>query len=113
MHDRMGRWHNNDVCVKRLLHECYWSKNSDFSHGCLEIRSPFFGVDVEVSTYNGLRPLHRAAANDHISIVKELIEERNTEINARNDNGDTALRLARQFDKPDVASYLVSHSGIE
>ncbi len=72
-----------------------------------------FGVDVEVSTYNGLRLLHWAAANDHISIVKELIEERNTEINARNDNGDTALRLARQQYKPDVASYLVSHSGIE
>ena len=46
-----------------------------------------FGVDVEVSTYNGLRPLHRAAANDHISIVKELIEERNTEINARMNDG--------------------------
>jgi ankyrin repeat protein len=34
--------------------------------------------------------------NGHISVVKELIEERNAEINARDDDGRTALRLARQ-----------------
>jgi ankyrin repeat protein len=44
--------------------------------------------------------------------VKELIEERNAEINARDDNGSTALRMARHYNKLDVAAYLVSHGGI-
>jgi ankyrin repeat protein len=45
--------------------------------------------------------------------VKELIEERNAEINARDDDGQTALRVARDEDQPDVANYLVSHGGID
>jgi hypothetical protein len=45
--------------------------------------------------------------------VKELIEERNAEINARTDDGRTALRWARQQYNFDVAAYLVSHDGIE
>jgi len=45
--------------------------------------------------------------------VKELIEERNTEINARIYGGWTALTFARNNNKPDVAAYLVSHGGIE
>jgi hypothetical protein len=44
--------------------------------------------------------------------VKELIEERNAEINARADNGRTALRVANQYDKTDIAAYLISHNGI-
>jgi len=44
--------------------------------------------------------------------VKELIEERNAEINARDNHGSTALRLARDVNKDDIASYLVSHGGI-
>jgi len=44
--------------------------------------------------------------------VKELIEERNAEINARVKYGRTALGLARQHNKPDIAAYLVSHGGI-
>jgi len=71
------------------------------------------GADVEARTNNGWRPLHMAACNGHIFVVKELIEEMNAEINARNNNGQTALGLARQFNKPDIAAYLVSHSGIE
>jgi len=45
--------------------------------------------------------------------VKELIEERNAEINARTDSGRTALRWARARNNNDVAAYLVSHGGIE
>ena len=44
--------------------------------------------------------------------MKELIEERNAEINARTDNGRTALRVANEYNKPDIAAYLVSHGGI-
>ena len=77
------------------------------------------GADVEARTiYGGWRPLHWAAINGHISVVKELIEERNAEINARDDLGRTALRVARDGINPDVrrnpdiAAYLISHGGI-
>ena len=71
------------------------------------------GADVEARTNDGRRPLHDAAYHGHISVVKELIEERNAEINARYDGGTTALTLARARNKPDVAAYLVSHGGKE
>ena len=45
--------------------------------------------------------------------MKELIEVRNAEINARTNRGRTALRVANRYDKPDIAAYLVSHGGIE
>jgi ankyrin repeat protein len=71
------------------------------------------GADVEArSSGSGRRPLHYAAMNGHISVVKELIEERNVEINARDNEGGTALTWARHENKPDVAAYLVSHGGI-
>ena len=71
------------------------------------------GADVEVRSSGGRRPLHSAAWKGRISVVKELIEERNAEINARDSDGRTALRVARQHNIHGVASYLVSHGGIE
>jgi ankyrin repeat protein len=71
------------------------------------------GADIEARDNADWRPLHYAAIDGHISIVKELIEQRNAEINARNDEGRTALRMARTRNNNDVAAYLVSHSGIE
>ena len=44
--------------------------------------------------------------------MKELIEERNAEINVRDNLGGTALRDARDVDKPDVTAYLILHGGI-
>ena len=71
------------------------------------------GADVEARSDSGERPLHFAAHSGHISVLKDLIEERNAEINARDVNGFTALRWARNHFKHDVAAYLVSHGGIE
>ena len=70
------------------------------------------GTDIEARDNSGWRPLHSAAYSGLISVVKELIEERNAEINARNEDGRTALGLARQQNNEDVAAYLVSHGGI-
>ena len=70
------------------------------------------GADVEARSNHEWRPLHQAAINGHISIVKELVEERNAEINARNEYGWTALWWSRLGNKPDVAAYLVSRGGI-
>jgi hypothetical protein len=55
------------------------------------------------------RPLHLAAMNGHISVVKELIEERNAEVNARDDDGMTALTWASN--NPIIAAYLISRGG--
>ena len=71
------------------------------------------GADIEARDEDGMRPLHLAATYGHISIVKDLIEVRNAEINARNDSGWTALRYARDNDNADIVSFLVSHGGIE
>jgi len=45
--------------------------------------------------------------------LKELIEERYAEINARDNNDRTSLRRARDENKHDVASFLAEHGGIE
>ena len=71
------------------------------------------GADVEARENNEERPLHWAVEHGHISIVKDLIEERNVEINARNDSGRTALRLAIRNDNLDMVAYLVSYGGVE
>jgi ankyrin repeat protein len=42
-----------------------------------------------------------------------LIEVRNAEINARDDDGETALWYARDDDNADITAYLISHGGIE
>jgi hypothetical protein len=54
------------------------------------------GADVDARNHqDGSRPLHYAARKGRISIVKELIEVKNAEINARDDDGETALSDAR------------------
>jgi len=71
------------------------------------------GAEIEACINTGWRPLHLAAIDGHIAIMKELIEERNVEINARMNDEYTSLRVARARNKADVAAYLVSHGGIE
>ena len=71
------------------------------------------GADVEARINGGWRPVHLAAMYGHISVVKELVEERNAEVNARDDGGGTALRIVRNYNLPAIAAYLLSHGGIE
>jgi ankyrin repeat protein len=73
-------------------------------------------ADVEAccsSKWSGSWPLHLATRYGHIAIVKVLIEVRNTDINARNDYGWTALRIAREYEKADMVAYLISKGRIE
>jgi hypothetical protein len=68
------------------------------------------GADFEARDISRWRPLHLAT---HISIVKELIEVRNADINARTVDGTTSLSIARTtWGCPNIAAYLVSHGGI-
>ena len=49
----------------------------------------------------------------HISIVEELIVDRDAEINARDDEGRTALRWASAEEKFHVAAFLSEHGGLD
>jgi ankyrin repeat protein len=74
------------------------------------------GADVEARITEwprGSRPLHMAAAYSHISIMKELIEVRNADINVRDDDGDTVLFIARRHGKANIIAYLISCGAIE
>jgi len=53
-----------------------------------------------------------AAYLGRISVVKELIEERNADVNARFFGGTTALGWARNHSQPEMTAYLISHCGI-
>jgi len=69
------------------------------------------GADIEARNKDEWRPLHYAAHIGHITTVKELIEVRNADINARNNEGKTACRLARDKGHQDIVAYLQSQGG--
>jgi hypothetical protein len=113
-----------DIC--RLLIDKGAQVNAKDSIGCtplhlaawkghIEILRPLCdrGADIEARNQDGSRPLHYAVKYGHFPIMKELIEVRNAGINARDDDGWTALREARHSNKAYIVSYLFSHGGIE
>ena len=85
------------------------------------------GADIEARGNNGWRPLHSTVWKGHISVVKELIEERNAEINARDNRGKTALCWTKSTQYPpnpfavlilaehcpELIDYLISHGGLD
>ena len=71
------------------------------------------GADIEAQEFLGRRTLHNAVFYGHISVVKELIEVRHAEINARDNDGRTALWWARQKRVVEIASCLVSRGGVD
>ena len=64
---------------------------------------------------DGNTPLHEAAINGHLSMLKALVKKfaerehgaRSDEVNKKNDLGNTPLHLAIQFDHPDMVEFLV------
>jgi ankyrin repeat protein len=69
-----------------------------------------FGADVEARDDTGMRPLHTAALFGPLYVLKELIEERNAGINARRNDGSTALTLARALNRGShIYAYLIRH----
>jgi len=71
------------------------------------------GADVEACDNDGWRPLELAALNGLMSIVKELIEVRHAEVNARDFNGQSALMAAMDQREDEMVAYLIAHGGIE
>lgn len=60
-------------------------------------------------TFTGDTALIVAARHNQLEIVKLLISYKECDINARNDDGDTALHASCDYDNRDVTDYLISN----
>ena len=61
----------------------------------------------------GHTPLIYASREGHLTTVKFLVEEGHANVEAKKNDGDTALYLAKLFDKSDVVAYLRSKGATE
>jgi hypothetical protein len=81
------------------------------------------GANLEAQDDDGIRALHRAADNGHLPFIQELISRYHVDINARNNDGITALFYARMYDlfhsdddlknKQAITAFLESNDGID
>jgi hypothetical protein len=70
------------------------------------------GADLEAQSNYGERALHYAARYGNLPFIQELISRYHVDINARMNNGETALRVARARFYPTVFTFLQSNGGI-
>jgi hypothetical protein len=70
------------------------------------------GADLEAQSSNGGRALHSAAYHGHLPFIQELISTYHVDINARTNDGDTALTLARINNRIKTAAFLEISGGI-
>jgi hypothetical protein len=71
------------------------------------------GADLEAQNNDGYRVLHLAASYGHLPFIQELISRYHVDINARNIDGRTALRVTRAENHPEIITFLQSYGGIE
>jgi hypothetical protein len=71
------------------------------------------GADLEAQNNYGQRALHCAALFGRLPFIQELISRYHVDINARDNDGRTALRVASLNDHPDIITFLQSNGGIE
>jgi hypothetical protein len=71
------------------------------------------GADLEAQSNGGYRVLHYAAFNANLPFIQELVSRYHVDINARENNGRTALWMARALNHPKVITFLQSNGGIE
>jgi hypothetical protein len=69
-------------------------------------------ADLEAQNNDGEIVLHRAAYHGHLPFIQELISRYHVDINARLDDGETALSLARRNDHPEIITFLQANGGI-
>jgi hypothetical protein len=85
------------------------------SHGNVDILHLLVenGADLEAQSNDGERALHSAAYHRHLPFIQELISRYHVDINARMNNGSTALAVARRNNYPAIITFLQSNGGIE
>ena len=92
------------------LHLAAENGNVDILHLLVEN-----GVDLEVQANNGSRTLHFAALHGHLPFIQELISRYHVDINARLNDGRTALWMARNGfpPHPTAITFLQANGGID
>ena len=65
-------------------------------------------IDIHATNKSNETALHAAAKNGHLEVVTFLVDYTDIKINAKNDEGKTALDLAKANNKPWVVEYLQS-----
>jgi hypothetical protein len=100
------------------LHSAAYQGHIDILHLLVEN-----GANLEAQSDDGWRALHCAAYNGHLPFIQELKSRYHVDINARNNNGITALFYARMYDlfhsdddlknKQAITAFLESNDGID
>ena len=89
------------------------SKLCEFaSEGNLENLKKMFenGEDVNIGDYDCRTALHLAACENHLEIIKFLIEDCMCDINIRDRWGNTALDEAKRYNNKEIEEYLGTFS---
>ncbi|HOT51462.1 MAG TPA: ankyrin repeat domain-containing protein, partial [Candidatus Hydrogenedentes bacterium] len=63
------------------------------------------GADINAADINGFTPLHIAAEQGHVRMVK-LLMSRGANVNLRNSEGRTPLKIAQDSNNDEVAALL-------
>jgi hypothetical protein len=71
------------------------------------------GADLEAQNNGGWRALNLAACHGHLPFIQELISRYHVDINARVENGRTALRVARDWDNTEIITFLRANGGVD
>jgi hypothetical protein len=84
-------------------------------NGYLDVTKVFLekGADVNSTDNISNTPLHWAAENGHLDVVKYLVEEKGADGKAADKNGNTPLHWAARYDHWDVVKHLVEQKGAD
>ena len=100
-----------DNSVSTPLHLAAMNGHIDILHLLVEN-----GADLEAQNNTGSRTLHYAARYGRLPFIQELISRYHVDINARGNDGRTALRVVRhgfRQPNPTVIAFLQSNGGTE
>ena len=70
------------------------------------------GAKANGANDDGLTALHIASGNDHLEIVKFLIETYDVDMEAKDNNGWTALHFACVYSNLEIVKYLIETCGV-